>query len=374
MTEHGMTNWLEIDLRAIVNNYRELEHIAERPVMAVVKANAYGHGLETVAQALSEAGAAWLAVARFEEASKLRKAWIETDTLVLGYTDPQWAIPAAVDHIRLTVFDRETASAYSRLVSQRGMVLKVHVKIETGMNRIGVPADQAAAFIAWLHELPGIEVEGLFTHFACADDPQPQENDPTRRQIAVFERVLSAVEKAGLRPAWVHASNSAGILNYPQARYDLVRAGIALYGLHPSPQTQLPATFRPALAWKCQLSDVKHVPAGAGISYNHRYITQAEEFIGTIPVGYADGFRRRLGNKVMVRGKIVPVVGTICMDQCMLQLDQVPEAQPGDEVVLIGEQNGVRRTAEDLAAEWGTINYEVTCAAAARLPRFYINS
>lgn len=340
--------------------------------MAVVKANAYGHGLVSIAQAVQHAGGNWLAVARMEEAQTLRKAWIETDTLVLGYTDPQWAVPAAVDHIRLTVFDRESAQAYSDQAAGRGMRVKVHVKIDTGMTRIGIQPTEALDFMHWLKDLPGIEVEGMYTHFACADEPRRDAQDPTLRQIQIFEDVLTAVTAAGLRPPLVHASNSAGVLNYPQARYDIVRCGIALYGLHPSSQTHLPADFRPAMAWKCILTQVKMVAAGHGISYNHTYITSRSERIGTIPLGYADGFRRMAGNSVLVNGVSVPVIGTICMDQCMLQLDGVPTAKAGDEVVILGRQGETRRSAEDIADTWQTINYEVTCGTAARLPRFYI--
>lgn len=371
MIPDGFINWLEIDLSAIENNYHELIRISQRPVMGVVKANAYGHGLERISQAVGHAGGNWLGVARFEEAYQLRKAWIETNTLVLGYTPPEWAIQAAVDKISLTVFDRKTALAYSEAAASRGMRVKVHLKVDTGMNRLGIQPQAALEFLRWLSGLPGLDVEGIFTHFADADEPVDPSVDVTVTQIRRFDEVLAGITAAGLRPKWVHASNSAGILNFPNARYDLVRAGIALYGLHPSPDTILPGSFKPALTWKTILTLVKEVPAGSGISYNYRYFTKSNERIGVIPVGYADGFRRSAKNKVLVGGTEVSVVGHVCMDQCMVLLDNVPQAMAGDEVVIIGEQGSQTRTAEQVAEVWEINNYQVVCGMADRLPRFY---
>ncbi len=368
MDTNGYSTWLEIDLGALANNYKELTRICQTPVMAVIKANAYGHGLEKIAQEVKKAGGDWLGVARFEEGAMLRAAWIETDALVLGYTSPDQSPLAAKDNLSLTVYDAETVNEYSRRVEAQGLTLKVHVKVDSGMNRIGIRPEETVEFLRWLKTLPGIEVEGIFTHFARADEPG---QNTTAGQIKIFDDVLSAVDSAGLRPSWVHASNSAGALNFPQARYDMVRCGIALYGLQPSAETHLPESFRPVLAWKTRLILTKKVSPGAGISYGHRYFTSKNELIGTIPVGYADGFRRVPGNVVLVRGIAVPVVGTICMDQTMVQLDAVPDAHIGDEVVIIGQQGSAIRSADQLAEHWGTINYEVICGLSSRLPRLY---
>ncbi len=369
MHPEGHSTWLEVDLGAIQDNYRELQRISQRPVMAIVKANAYGHGLVKTAQALSEIHARWLGVARYEEALLVRQNWISTDLLVLGYTPPENAAAAAKDRIRLTVFDRDNAAAMAARAAAHGLTLLVHVKINTGMNRLGVLPDEALEFIRWLNGLEGLQVEGVFTHFARADEPGHAATD---EQIRLFNQVVKGLTGAGIRPHWLHASNSAAVLNYPQARYDLVRCGISLYGLHPSPQSPLPPSFRPALSWKTRLTAVRLLPPGSGVGYNHRHVTRGYERIGTIPVGYADGLRRILGNLVLVAGKLVPVVGTVCMDQCMLQLDSVPDAKVGDEVVIFGWQADVHRSIEDVAATWGTINYEVACAMAGRLPRIYL--
>lgn len=368
MHSEGHTTWLEIDLGAIKNNTRELMRLSQRPLAAVVKANAYGHGVVRVAQAASQAGANWLAVARYEEAKLLRSNWIMTDTLVMGYSPVEYAQEAARENIRLAVFDRDTAQAYSQSASGVGMTLRVHVKVDTGMNRIGIRPEDGLEFIHWLHGLPGIEVEGVFTHFARADEP---EEPATRDQIRRFDSLLDGLTQAGLRPALVHASNSGAVINFPSARYDLVRCGIALYGLHPSAQTVLPDSFRPALALKTRLTAIKELPAGAGVSYNHLYTTKKRERIGTLAIGYADGLRRIKGNLVLIRGKEAPIVGAVCMDQCMVQLDGIPEAETGDEVVVIGQQGDLKRSAEQVAGVWGTINYEVTCGMAERLPRNY---
>ena len=368
MDTNGYSTWLEIDLGALDNNYKELTRICKTPVLAVIKANAYGHGLEKVAQAIKKAGGNWLGVARFEEGAMLRAAWIENDALVMGYTLPDQAPQAARDNLRLTVYDADTVSEYSQRVYAQGLTLKIHVKVDTGMNRIGIRPNETVEFLRWLKTLPGIEVEGLFTHFARADEP---EQGTTEGQIQIFDDVLSAVDTAGLRPTWVHASNSAGALNFTQGRYNMIRSGIALFGMQPSPETVLPDAFRPVLSWKTRLIMVKRVTPGSGISYGHRYVTTKNEMIGTIPVGYADGFRRVPGNVVLVRGVAVPVVGVVCMDQAMLQLDAVPDAHIGDEVVIIGSQGETTRSADQLAEHWGTINYEVVCGLSSRLPRLY---
>jgi alanine racemase len=214
----------------------------------------------------------------------------------------------------------------------------------------------------------GARLEGLFTHFARADEA---DRTTTDQQLKTFNQVVDGLQQAGLRPPLVHAANSAATLSLARSHFDLVRLGIAMYGLHPSAHCRLPDGFRPALSWRAQLSQVKLLPPVRGVSYGHAYVTQAEERIGTVPVGYADGFRRLAGNQALVRGLRVPVVGRVCMDQSMLQLDAVPGAREGEEVVLLGHQLGEAIHAEELAERWGTINYEVTCGIGRRVPRLY---
>lgn len=368
MNHSAPTAWLEIDLSAIQNNYRELCRISRTKVAAVVKANAYGHGLIEVSQAVIKAGGEWLAVARFEEAAQLRSNWILSPVLVMGYTPPEYAVKAAKENIRLTVFDRQTALQYSELTHARGMRVKVHLKVNSGMNRLGISPEEVLDFTRWAASLPGLELEGIFTHFARADEP---EVDTTDWQIRKFEGVLASLHSAGLRPPLIHASNSAAVFNYPQAAYDMVRCGIALYGLHPSPETMLPDTFKPALSLKAKVTSIRELAAGDGVGYNFRYRATKNEKIATISIGYADGFRRVMGNKVLLRKKETRVVGSVCMDQCMISLDGLDDVQVGDEVVLIGKQGSIQRSAEDVAREWGTVNYEVVCGMADRLPRIF---
>lgn len=369
-TDH-YTTWLEIDLGAVRNNIRQTLEISGRPVMAVVKGNAYGHGVEAVSRAALEGGATWLGVARIEEALALRDAGFTARILVLGYTQPGMVRAAAAQDITLAVADPGTGEQYAAAAAGLGAPLRVHAKIDTGMSRLGVRGEEdSVAFLQLLHGLSGLDVEGLFTHYACADQP---ERDVTAQQLSRFSAVVAALEASGWRPPLLHSANSAAGIYFPQARFDLVRLGISLYGLDPSAEAPAPQSFQKVLSWKTRLVSIKTLPPGQGVSYGHRYHTQGEERIGVLAVGYADGMRRVLGvNACLVRGRRVPMVGTICMDQCMVALDSVPDAQIGDEVVLIGRQGDERITAEDLGRLWGTINYEVTCGLTARVPRVYI--
>ena len=366
MQKKAFTSWLEIDLGAIRNNVQEMMRISGGPVMAVVKANAYGHGIQAVGKAVEEAGAAWCGVARIKEALVLRKAGVTCPILVMGYTPPACVSDAIAHDVSLTVDDPEVAAQYAATATKAP--LKCHLKVDTGMSRLGVQVDEAADLLAWMDHDPAIYPEGLFTHFARADEPQLT---TTADQLAKFQGLVRAVESAGLRPEWVHAANSAAGLYFPEVLFDMVRSGIAIYGLHPSDKAPLPETFRPALTMKTRITSVRTLPAGQGVSYGHRYTTVKPERVGSIAIGYADGFRRWAGNRVLLHGKSVPVLGRVCMDQCVIRLENVPEAKTGDEVVLIGQQGDARISAEMLAEDWGTINYEVVCGMASRLPRLY---
>jgi alanine racemase len=368
MRKDGPLNWVEVDLSAIQQNYSWLRKTVGVPVMAVVKANAYGHGLKAVGEALQAAGADAFGVARMEEALALREAGVRSPILVLGYTPPE-NVPLAVEQgVRLAVFDEETAREYAERALGCGKRLRVHAKVDTGMGRLGVLPDRAVGFLQALRGMDGLEVEGLFTHFARADEPGV---DTTERQIRTFDAVVAELDALGLRPPWVHAANSAGALFFPDSRYDLVRCGIALYGINPSAGANAPRELRPALSWKCQLVSIKELPPGHGVSYNHLYFTRKKERIGVIACGYADGLRRTDGNRVLIRGKRVPIVGAVCMDQSMVQLDEVPDAQVGDEAVLIGTQGEESIEAGELARTWNTNAYEVVCGIGSRIPRQY---
>lgn len=371
MNTHAYSTWLEIDLGAIKQNVKEIKKTTRAQVMAVIKANGYGHGACAVAKAVTEAGATWCGVARMEEALKLRRAGITSEIMILGYTPPALIIEAVQNDIHVAIYDMDKASEYVEILKIFGGRLKAHLKVETGMGRLGMPLSQAADFLMQYQNNDWIQIDGIFTHFARADEPG---SGSAQAQLSQFNRFLDQIQQAGLRPGIVHAANSAAVVNFPEAYYDMVRPGIAIFGLDPAPNAPLSGSFKPALTWKARLTSVRVFPRGHGISYGSSYITSKEERIGVVPVGYGDGYRREPGQKVLIQGKEVDVVGRICMDQFMVQLDDVPEARPGDEVVLLGKQGDQQITAMDIANRWGCLHYEVVCGLADRLPRLYFES
>lgn len=368
MDTQPYSTWLEVDLGAIKNNIKQIKAMTGTRLMAIIKANGYGHGVLAVAKAAEQAGAEWLGVARMEEALNLRAAGIKSEVMVLGYTAPVMIPEAINNEIHVAIYDLDMAKAFEAYAKKTAGKLKAHLKIETGMGRLGMAPNLALDFLSTYRNHPKFDIDGIFTHFARADEPQL---DSAERQLMVFNNILSQLRSEGLCPPMVHAANSAAVLNFPEAHYDMVRPGIAIFGLDPSPGSPVPETFQPALTWKARLTSLRVLPPGHGVSYGSVYVTSDHERIGVIPVGYGDGYRRIQGQRVIVRGKLVNVVGRVCMDQCMLQLDEVPEAQAGDEVVLLGKQGDQEISANDLAARWGTINYEVLCGLADRLPRLY---
>lgn len=362
------STWLEIDLEAIRSNIHCLQTITSRPVMAVIKANAYGHGQVEVARAAAEAGAAFLCVARIEEAAALRHGGITLPVLVTGSCLPE-QIPEAVEYgISLTVHDPDLTEAYNMMARGLNQPLRVHAKLDSGMGRLGVFPEEGLPFIRQIKESKHLLLEGMFTHMARGDEPGV---DTTDWQLDRFTKLVEAVEASGLRPQWVHAANSATAIYFPRARFDIIRPGIAIFGLDPSDEAPLPPGFRPALIWKARIGAIKTLPAGHGVGYNYRYISSGNERFAVVSVGYADGFRRRMNNTVLVGGRRVPVVGGVCMDQCVARINDIPEARVGDEVILLGAQGSSTITAEDLARTWETNNYEVVCGLAARVPRVY---
>lgn len=365
----GNSNWLEIDREAIIENVNQLLKLTGVRLMAVVKANGYGHGITEMVRVAASAGATYCGVARVEEAFELRRAGIATPILVLGYTPDEHLADAIGRNVTLTIFHPEQVEALSAAVNVAGRPAIVHVKVDTGMSRLGAQPEMAYQLLGRLTKIPAVEVEGIFTHFARADEP----GDPTTTlQERKFLDLLAEIEAAGLRPQLVHAANSAAALTRPSTHLDMVRIGIAMYGLEPSVSVPLPEGFQPALAWKAHLTHVQQYPAGTGVSYGHIYKTRREERIGVVPVGYGDGYRRVEGNTVLIHGQRVPVVGRVCMDQLMVQLDEVPQAKVGDEVVLLGHQGEEYIRAVEIATRWETINYEMVCGLGARVPRVYI--
>ncbi len=364
--------WLEIDLSAIAHNVRHLKewvgpHVA---LMAIMKADGYGHGAVKAAQTALLNGASWLGVACLPEAVVLRDAGIDAPILLLGYTPP-WQAKAALRYTtRATVFSLDVANALSKAAAALQTTARVHIKVDTGMHRLGVTPAEVVPFVKAVQAIPHLEVEGIFTHFSVADSDEPFHRAYTADQIRQFKGVLAALEAEGIEIPIVHAANSAGTLMCRDAHFTMVRPGIALYGLAPSPDVAIP-DLRPALAWKTQIADIRTLPPNSFVSYGATYRTPHEERIATIPVGYADGFRRapQHWGEVLVRGQRAPLVGRVCMDQTMINVSHIPDVQVGDEVVLIGKQGDDAISAEAVAARLGTISYEVVSAILARVPR-----
>jgi alanine racemase len=381
--------WAEIDLGAVAHNVRALRRMTKpgARLMAVVKADGYGHGAVAVARTALDAGADWLGVARIAEGIGLRAAGIEAPILVFGFTAPADTVLLIEHDLRQSVTSFETAAAYSAAAAGRGRSVRVHLKIDTGMGRLGLlpaaltgPPDGDAAGEGLLSEvgrivrLPGIEAEGIFTHFAASDSA-----DKTHAggQMTLFRKILDRLAAAGHAFAVRHAANSAAVIDIPDSHLDLVRPGIALYGLAPSAEVDgLRLALEPAMALKTRVIHLKKVPAGFAVSYGMTYRTPQPTVIATVPAGYADGLRRALSGRgeMIVRGCRVPVVGRVCMDLTMLDVGRLPEVQIGDEVVIIGRQGRESVTADDIARSLGTINYEVVTALTARVARVYRDS
>jgi len=268
------------------------------------------------------------------------------------------------------VFDLDTAGEFNRVAQEIGRRARAHVKVNTGMNRLGLRPEEAVDAIQRMAALGGLLIEGVFTHFARNDEPDRSFTD---LQIGRFKQVLNDLDQRGIRISIRHAANSPGILFYPEVHFDMVRLGIAMHGLDPSPETPLPAGFRPVLTLKTMVSQVQTLPPGSPVSYGGAYVTQDTERIAVLPIGYADGFRRKphTWGEVLVRGRRAPIVGRVCMDQCMINVTHIPDVKPGDEVVLIGRQGEERIRAEDVAARLGTNNYETVSMIMARVPRIF---
>jgi Alr-MurF fusion protein len=361
--------WLEIDLLAIGDNAARIKEIVgpRVAVMAVLKADAYGHGAVRVARTVLRRGVSSLGVATVGEAVALRDAGIAAPILVLGYTPP-WQVRDAVRRdIQLTIWDDDGAQECTSAARDLDLMVRVHVKVDTGMARLGTHPDAALGFLHRLHALPGVEVVGLFTHLATADIPDSAQ---AHQQLALFRALVEAAEREGVRPPVVHAANSAATFQFGRSHWDMVRAGIALYGLDPSSNVPCPPGFRSALSFKTAVAQIKTLPPGSPVSYGATFVTERTTRLATIPVGYADGFRRAPAWRcVLVRGEHAPVIGRICMDYAMLDVTHIPGVAVGDEVVLIGEQGDQRITADDVAHWLGTINYEVIAAILPRVPR-----
>ena len=362
-----------IDLHALTHNYAEVtRRIGGRKVLAVVKAEAYGHGAVPVARHLAGLGAHMFGVALVEEGRDLRDAGIMAPILVMGPVFPEQAGAIVKGKLTPVVYTLANARALSDAAAGAGSTLAVHVKIDTGMGRIGLSPEEAVDFIVTAGKLPGLVVEGLMTHFADAD---LRDKAFASAQMDRFESLIRLLEAKGIAIPLRHAANSAAVLEYGRALLNMVRPGLMLYGYNPL-ESGFSADLHPVLSLITRVAFLKKVPAGVPISYGRTFVTRRESLIATIPVGYADGYSRGLSNKgeAIVRGVRVPVAGRVCMDMTMLDVTGVPGVAQGDEVVLIGGSGNERITADDIAARTGTISYEVLCGISGRVPRIVHSS
>lgn len=363
--------WLEINLTALAHNLALARALmpSQTRLIAQVKANAYGHGLVPISQALQSLGVEAFGVASLEEALMLRANGVTQMILVQAPVAPSHAAAVIESGVHQTVCTRELAAALNSAAARQGIRTAVHVKVDTGMGRLGIWHAEALPFIRWIVRLPHVELAGTYTHLAAAD------TDPAmmQEQLRAFDALLAQLAAEGIAPPWRHAANSMGLMAFPHSQYTAVRPGLMLYGLHPHPQQEPRVALQPILQWKTRALFVKQIPAGRPISYGCTYRAARPTTVATLPVGYGDGYPRLASNRgeVIIKGHRCPVVGTICMDQMMVDVGSLPVV-PGDAVTLVGTQDGQHVTATALAVWAQTIPYEVFTGLSERLPRVYL--
>lgn len=368
-------SWVEINLNAVKYN---LAQIKKRPgkkpkILAIVKADAYGHGAVAVSKVCVKNGVDLLGVALIEEGIQLREAGIKVPVLILGSIFPFSNYKTAIKYgLTPTVYSFEGARALAKIARQLHRTVKIHLKVDTGMGRVGIASQHAFALIEEITSFGNLQIEGIYTHFPAADCSDKESVKFTLNQIKQFRQIVEKARHKGIDIPLAHAANSAAVLKYTRSYFDLVRPGLMIYGLYPARGTKL--HLRPALQFKTRIVYLKWVSAGRSVSYGRTWIARQPTRVATLPVGYADGYNRLLSNRgaVLVRGKRLPVIGRVCMDMCMVDVTPLKkEVKIGDEVVLIGRQGKERITAEEIADKMGTINYEVTCNISKRVPRMY---
>lgn len=364
-----------IDLAAVRYNMESMHRnlAPDTKIAAVIKTDAYGHGALRIAEAIEDLPYLWgYAVATADEAYALVADGRKKPILILGISFAEQFERIVREEIRPAVCSIETAEELSAVAVRLGKTCRIHIKIDTGMNRIGFPADEKSAeTIAQISALPNITIEGIFTHFARADEPS---KEPAYRQLALFQRITAALEARGVDIPLKHCSNSAGIVEIPDANLDMVRAGITLYGLWPSEEVSRDIIdLKPVMSLKSHISFLKTLKPGEAVSYGGTYVTRTERRIATIPVGYGDGYARGLSNRgeVLIRGRRAPICGRVCMDQFMADVTDIPEVKVGDPVTLLGTDGAERITMEELGRLSGRFNYEFACLITPRVPRIY---
>ena len=372
--------YVEVDLSAICENVENVMHIVgkDTKVMAVIKTDAYGHGSVSVAKALDRIGVYAFAVATIDEAVELREAGIKNPILILGYVFEPDFEKVFENDITTTVFSADNALVLSKAAAGYGKKAKVHIKLDTGMGRIGfIPGEESAEEIEKIFSMPNLDVEGIFTHFSTADE---EDKEYTLKQEKKFDDFVKLLEKRGMHFKIKHVCNSAAIIDMVKNdkadfKYDMVRSGIMTYGLYPSEEVNKSnIELKPALSLISHVAYVKTVGKGFAVSYGATYVTDKETKIATIPVGYGDGYPRALSNKgrVLINGKSAPIIGRVCMDQFMVDVTDIPDVSQGDEVVLVGKQGSEHITVEEVADLAGSFNYEFICGINKRVPRVYI--
>lgn len=369
--------WAEIDLDALRHNFQYIKEAVGGPICAVVKADAYGHGDEVTAKVLQQEGAAAFAVSSLGEGRHLRRSGITKPILILGYADPTRAAELAKEDIMTACFSTEYAQALSAEAVKAGVKVKVHLKIDTGMGRIGFAVrsgfEDTIRGLEALYALPGLEICGVFQHFAVADSTTPDDRNYTQEQHTLFARVVQCLQDDGYATGTVHCANSAAQLCHPEWRHDMTRAGIILYGLDPSNEVRFPA-LQPVMSLKCIVTFVKELQPGQYVSYGRTFCADKPMRVATVCVGYADGYPRALSGTqgqglMLINGHTAPVVGRVCMDQTLVDVTDIPGVRMGDEVTVFGPGGG--DTADTIAQKTNTINYEIVCGLARRVPRVY---
>jgi len=363
----------EINLSHLIHNLKQVKSLIPQncKILSVVKANAYGHGMIRVSKELENAGVDMLGVAHVEEGICLRESGVHTDILIMGGVDD--AYTSAIIRWRLTpiLYAPSFASALSKAAVEKGVTVPVHIKVDTGMRRIGVTPGMAPEFAQYVAQLQGLRIEGIMTHFAEAD---LQNREFAREQLESFNAACRVIEGMGITLSLKHAANSAAVMDMGDSHLDMVRPGIMLYGYVPAPFLSSKVDLRSVMTLKSRILYLKKVPSKTGISYGRTFITSRETLVATIPIGYADGYNRALSNigEVIVRGNLAPVIGRVCMDMTMSDVTDVPGVQAGDEVMIIGGEGDRRITADDIAGWTGTISYEVLCHIGERVDRVYV--
>lgn len=374
MFRHLRPVWAEINLDNLAHNIKEIKRVTKATeIIGVVKADAYGHGALDIAPTLLENGVTRLAVAVLNEAVELRRGGIQCPIMILGYTPPNLIDLLIKYDIEQTVYSYDLAKKISEKALEENKIGKIHIAFDTGMGRIGfLPREEDISEVERISKLPNIKIEGIYSHFSTADE---KDKNYTYEQLKKFNWFYNILQKRGIQINIRHIANSAAIIDMPETHFEAVRPGVILYGYYPSEEVDKTKVYlKPVMSLKTNIVHLKKVPIGEYISYGRKFRTERESIIGTLPVGYADGYTRSLGEdaKVIINGKLVPVVGRICMDQCMVDLTNVPDVNLGDEVILMGEDSELKMTADELASILGTINYEVLCMISRRVPRVYV--